>query len=798
MKKDDNPTRQDHSGPDPTVSSSRGTGPDRRQRAEEALKKSEAKLRDALDAAPFPVAIVDLRDDNIEFWSLSAQNLFGHTAPTAAEWYQIAYPDPAYRQEVINRWKPFLETARSSGQVVNTGEYQVTCSNGSVCICELYAAFLNENLIVTFNDVTGRKRAEDALRKSEEKFRDLVEDINDIFFTLDKEGRFTYISPAVQAVLGYSPEEFMARPLGKYIYPEDRPSLIAAFHNVLSGAQRPNEYRVFKKSGEICWIRSSSKPIVVNGVLTGIKGIATDITEQKLAQESLRQSEETHRALVQGMPDIVMRFDRAGRHLFVSDNVHGMSDLRAAQFIGKTHRELGFPETLCQSWEEAIQRLFDGGAAFETEFTLEGKKGLIIFNSRLVPEYDGQGLVTSVLSISRDITAHKQAETEKIKLEGQLQQAQKMESVGRLAGGVAHDFNNMLGIILGHAELAMDRMDPAQPLFADLMEIRKAAERSANLTQQLLAFARKQTVSPKIIDLNETVEGMLKMLRRLIGEDIDLAWLPGAGMWPIKMDVSQIDQIMVNLCVNARDAITDVGRITIETGNRRLDEAFCANQEGLAPGEYALLSVSDNGCGMGKDILDKLFEPFFTTKEIGKGTGLGLATVFGIIKQNNGFINVYSELNHGTTFNIYLPRYVGKTRQMQAEAMAAPIAQGHETILIAEDDSAILEITTIMLEQQGYRVLSANTPGEAIRLAREYADQIHLLVTDVVMPEMNGRDLAKNLLSLYPRMKRLFMSGYTADVIAHHGVLDPGVYFIQKPFRKKDLAAKVREALDSE
>jgi len=755
------------------------------------------------------------------------------------------------------------------------------------------------------------------LRRSEEKFRDLVEDINDIIFTLDKEGRFTYISPAVQAVFGYSPEEFMARPLGKYIYPEDRPSLIAAFHNVLSGAQRPNEYRVFKKSGEICWIRSSSKPIVVNGVLNGIKGIATDITEQKLAQESLRQSEETHRALVQGMPDIVMRFDRAGRHLFVSDNVHGMSDLRAAQFIGKTHRELGFPETLCQSWEEAIQRLFDGGAAFETEFTLEGKKGLIIFNGRLVPEYDAQGLVTSVLSISRDITAHRKteqeyrtlfnemldgfalheiicdkngrpvdyrflainpafgrmtgllaedivgrtvlealpgtepqwietygkvalagepavfedysaqmkkhfavtafrpapnqfaciftditdrkwAEAEKIKLEGQLQQAQKMESVGRLAGGVAHDFNNMLGIILGRAELAMDRMDPAQPLFADLMEIRKAAERSANLTQQLLAFARKQTVSPKIVDLNETVEGMLKMLRRLIGEDIDLAWLPGAGMWPIKMDVSQIDQIMANLCVNARDAITDVGRITIETGNRRLDEAFCANQVGLAPGEYVLLSVNDNGCGMGKDILDKLFEPFFTTKEIGKGTGLGLATVFGIIKQNNGFINVYSELNHGTTFNIYLPRYVGKTRQMQTEALAAPIAQGHETILIAEDDSAILEITATMLEQQGYRVLSANTPGEAIRLAREYADQIHLLVTDVVMPEMNGRDLAKNLLSLYPPMKRLFMSGYTADVIAHHGVLDPGVYFIQKPFRKKDLAAKVREALDSE
>jgi signal transduction histidine kinase/ActR/RegA family two-component response regulator len=363
---------------------------------------------------------------------------------------------------------------------------------------------------------------------------------------------------------------------------------------------------------------------------------------------------------------------------------------------------------------------------------------------------------------------------------------------------IFHDFNNMLAVILGHAEMALLQVDPAQPLHADLEEIRTAAERSANLTRQLLAFARKQTVAPKVLDLNETVAGMLKLLQRLIGENIHLTWQPGANLWPVRVDPSQIDQILANLCVNARDAIADVGTITIETGNAVFDEAYCAAHPDAVPGEYVRLAVSDTGCGMDQDTLAHIFEPFFTTKGVGKGTGLGLATVYGIVKQNNGFITVYSEPGQRTTFTIYLPRQVGKAEQARLAGAAEPALRGQETILLVEDEPVILELTTVMLERQGYTVLAASTPGEAIRLARERAGNIHLLMTDVVMPEMNGRDLAKNLLSLYPQLKHLFMSGYTANVIAYNGVLDEGVYFIQKPFSIKGLAAKVREALDHE
>jgi CheY-like chemotaxis protein len=357
---------------------------------------------------------------------------------------------------------------------------------------------------------------------------------------------------------------------------------------------------------------------------------------------------------------------------------------------------------------------------------------------------------------------------------------------------VAHDFNNMLGIILGYTEMALDQVDPKQPLHANLEEIRKATNRSADLTRQLLAFARKQTVAPKLLDLNETVEGTLKMLRRLIGEDIDLDWRPKTDLWPVKVDPSQIDQILANLCINARDAISGVGKLTIETGNNTFDEDYCATHAYFVPGEYVMLAVSDDGCGLDKETLVHIFEPFFTTKEFGKGTGLGLSTVYGIVKQNNGFINVYSEQGQGTAFSIYLPRHVGKADQIQRYTPVESVAHGHETILLVEDEPSILNMTTMMLERQGYTVLAASTPGEAIRMAREHAGKIHLLMTDVVMPEMNGRDLARNLLSRYPHLKRLFMSEYTANVIAHHGVLDPDVHFIQKPFSIQNLASAVR------
>ena len=413
-----------------------------------------------------------------------------------------------------------------------------------------------------------------------------------------------------------------------------------------------------------------------------------------------------------------------------------------------------------------------------------------------MPFRDKQGTVIGALEFAVDITERKKSEEAREKLQAQLNQAQKMESVGRLAGGVAHDFNNMLGIVLGYTELALERVGSDESLHADLEEIRKAAHRSADLTRQLLAFARKQTIAPKVLDLNAAVEDMLNMLRQLIGEDINLVWKPDRGLWPVNMDPAQIDQVMVNLCINARDAITGVGRIVVETRNTTVDEAYSAQQAGFTPGEYVMLTVSDDGCGMDAETLLSIFDPFFTTKEASSGTGLGLATVYGIVNQNNGFINVYSEPGQGTAFNIYLPRYAAKTEPLPKQVPVQTKELGHETILLVEDEPAILKMTTIMLERHGYTVLKASTPGEAMRMAREYTGRIDLLLTDVIMPEMNGRNLAKNLVSNRPSLKCLFMSGYPANIITKHGVLNEGEHFIQKPFSVNDLGMKLREALE--
>ena len=371
-----------------------------------------------------------------------------------------------------------------------------------------------------------------------------------------------------------------------------------------------------------------------------------------------------------------------------------------------------------------------------------------------------------------------------------------MEAVGQLAGGVAHDFNNMLSVIIGHAELALGHGDLEDALRKNLQEILAAGNRSSDITRQLLAFARKQTIVPRVLDLNEAVEAILKLLRRLIGEDIDLAWIPGVKLWPVKMDPSQIDQILANLCVNARDAITGVGKITIETQCAVLDDAYCAEHRGFSPGEYTMLAVSDSGSGMDKSTMDKIFEPFFTTKGVGKGTGLGLATVYGITKQNKGFINVYSEPGIGTTFKIYMPRHAALSDQVPEDIQEPQSLNGHETILVVEDESLNLELAELMLKRFGYQVLAASSPGKALLAAKNHPGQIDLLLTDMIMPEMNGRELSNEINSLYPNIKCLYMSGYTNNLIVHQGILDKGIHFLQKPFSMQDLAIKVREALD--
>nr|WP_320012283.1 ATP-binding protein [uncultured Desulfobulbus sp.] len=411
------------------------------------------------------------------------------------------------------------------------------------------------------------------------------------------------------------------------------------------------------------------------------------------------------------------------------------------------------------------------------------------------PLTDEGGKIFGVASLVLDCTEKRETEAENRRLQSQLLQVQKMEAIGQLAGGVAHDFNNMLSVILGQSELAMIRTEPGTPFYLNLVEIRKAAERSAQITSQLLAFARKQTLSTKILDLNELIAGMLTMLRRLIGEGIELHWLPGDDLWQVEADPAQIDQIVMNLCVNARDALqSGLGRITVETANRVLDENYCSTHPGFIPGEYTSIIITDNGCGMDKETLNHIFEPFFTTKGVGEGTGLGMATVYGSIKQHKGFINVYSEPGQGTAVTVYLPR-VQQQRTTEQEPVPGIPTGGQETILLVEDDNAVLEMTTSMLQYLGYTVIPANGPNAAIELMERQNPNIDLLLSDVIMPNMNGLDLLNILKKSRPQLRWLFTSGYTGNVIAQHGILEKDTPFIQKPFTTGHLARAVQQAL---
>lgn len=431
---------------------------------------------------------------------------------------------------------------------------------------------------------------------------------------------------------------------------------------------------------------------------------------------------------------------------------------------------------------------------------VRGKKLLAILgvgNKKTHYNANDVWVVEQLAAMAWEAIIRKRTEEENVVLQEQFRQAQKMESIGRLAGGVAHDFNNMLSIIVGYAELGLDKVESNDVLKDDLHEILSAAKRSAEITKQLLTFARRQTISPLVINLNEAIQGMLKMLRRFIGENIELVWKPASDLWHVKMDPVQIDQLLANLCVNSRDAIHDVGTITIETSNVEITDEYCLENSEFVPGEYVRMTITDNGCGMDRETCAKIFEPFYTTKEDGQGTGLGLATVYGIVKQNGGFINVYSELEKGTIFKIYLTRHRAATPDCIRRDVEKEIIKGKgETILVVEDEPAILNMICTMLLKLGYNALPAATPKEALRQATLLESDIQLVITDVIMPEMNGKALSERLLGLHPNLKCLFMSGYTANSIAHHGVLDEEIVFIEKPMTKNDLANKIREVLD--
>jgi PAS domain S-box-containing protein len=524
----------------------------------------------------------------------------------------------------------------------------------------------------------------------------------------------------------------------------------------------------------------------------------TKLLENLILIKQTTESEERFRNVMENVDAVAVQgygFDGTTQYWNkASEKLYGYTRQEA---IGRSLLDLIIPPEMRDDIAEEMRKMAETGRPVPSGELLlmhkDGSRVPVISHHTIV---DVPGRERELFCLDIDITERKQAAAEREKLQEQLNQAQKMEAVGRLAGGVAHDFNNMLGVILGYVEFAFEKIDSSQDLYSDLKEIQKAAQRSADLTKQLLTFARKQIVAPKVLDLNDTVDSMLKMLRRLIGEDINLLWLPAAQLWPIKIDPTQIDQILANLCVNARDAIAGVGKLTIETQIKTLGQTDDVRNTECIPGDYVMLSVTDNGCGMNKETLDNLFEPFFTTKEIGKGTGLGLATIYGIVKQNKGIINVYSEPGQGTTFKIYLPRFHTSEETQEKTLTEKPAPIGDETILLVEDEPAILEMTRRMLERKGYSVVPAATPADAISIADTYVGKIDLLMTDVVMPEMNGRDLAKKITAIFPEIKLLFMSGYSANVITQQGVLNDGVAFMQKPFSMNELAEKIRGILD--
>jgi len=509
-----------------------------------------------------------------------------------------------------------------------------------------------------------------------------------------------------------------------------------------------------------------------------------------LARRELREREEFFSSIVENLPNMVFVKDaRDLRYVMVNQAGEKLLGIPRKNFIGKTDADFFIPEEAAFFTAKDREVLASGQMEDIPEEPLalpDGEK--LILHTKKLPILANNGKPRYLLGISEDITRFR-------KLEEQLFHSQKMEAIGQLAGGVAHDFNNMLGVIIGHTELCLDGAGPDSALRDSLEEIEKAAQRSADLTRQLLTFARRQTVHPRRLDLNETVEGLLKMLRRVIGEQIELTWKPSAAALPVMIDDSQLNQILTNLCVNARDAISGKGKITIETAPEELKPEFCRENSGFLPGRFAVLQVEDTGIGMDAQLQSRVFEPFFTTKGVGQGTGLGLSMVYGIVQQNEGFIRLRSEPGKGTLFRIYLPLRDESGSEEETGDVDRPSQGGSETILLVEDEPSYLRIIRQMLENCGYRVLSAGSPGEAAEISGAYGEPIHLLVTDLVMPEMNGRDLAERLSSERPDMKILFLSGYSGSVLSSHGIRE-GISFLQKPFTIRSLSEKIRQILD--
>jgi PAS domain S-box-containing protein len=808
-----------------------------RQRETLWLQESEYLFRESQRAARLGSYRTDLIANE---WKSSEvlDDLFGIDAsyPRDVEgWLALVHPDERdamarYRQqEVVGDRQTFDR------------EYRVVRkSDGAVrWVHELAATTLDASgapitMIGTIQDITERRRAElerevmheiasgvvtsanlDELLALMHRSLQRVLDANNCFVALHdaKTGRFSF--PYFVDQFDVAPEPAaLSDTCTAYVFRRGEPALItlADFSELqesgevaLVGAQSPSWMGVPLRTPSgmigVLVVQHYEREDVYDEAdlrfLASVGDHAALVIERKLAEAALRDSERELNVILNATADGLLAVGVGGNVLRTNKRFAEMWGIPQAlldsrdddKLLRHVLGQLADPEeflakvkALYDSTEEAndIVRFPDGR----------------VFERYTAPILEGGNPVGRIWSF-RDVSTRERAVAAKAALEDRLRHAERLESVGRLAGGIAHDFNNMLAVILGLADLAVLKVDRADPLHADLAEIRKAASRSADLTRQLLAYARRETIMPQVLDLNDAVEHLLSMLKRLIGEDITVKWEPGSALWPVSMDPSQLGNILTNLCVNARHAIADVGTIALATANCTIDEAFCAEHADAAPGEYVRLTISDTGCGMDEATLKLVFEPFFTTKGVGEGTGLGLSSVYGAVRQNDGFLTVRSVVNTGTTFDIYLPRQPEELKKQRTSGPRTTIsARGQETILVVEDEPSILQLVRRLLEAHGYSVLTASTPDDAMRLAADHSGDIDLLLTDVIMPEMNGRDLAERVRALRPQLKLLFMSGHPADVVASRGLLDPGVSLVEKPFSTDALLRHVRNALD--
>ncbi len=634
-----------------------------------------------------------------------------------------------------------------------------------------------------------RRRAEEEVRRMKDFSEGLIESMMEGILTDDMDGRFTFANAAAAAILGYnSPAELVGQGWAAIVAPDCLAIQAAAAERRSQGLRDRYEVDLIRKDGRRITVEIAGGPRMEGDRQVGTLAVFTDITERKLLEQLLWQT----KVVVEHSPVALFRCDAKApcRMEFVSDNIGRFGHTRDEILTGPLSLyALVHPEDRQRVADELARRAAAGEDTFQLTFRVQARDGTVIWTESYTEAVRADdGTVAHYQGAWLDITERKA-------LEDRLLQAQKMEGIGRLAGGVAHDFNNLLTAISGYANFALETVGQKHPVAADLHGILDAAARAADLTRQLLAFSRKQIFEMKIVDLNDLIRGMGKMLRRLIGEDIDLAIVPGAKPATTRADAAQIEQVLVNLAVNARDAMPDGGTLTIETSNVILDDAYVRTHPGAVLGEYVLIAVTDTGVGMTDEVKSRIFEPFFTTKEPGKGTGLGLSTVFGIVKQHEGNIYVYSEPGVGTTFKVYLRQVAEAAQPLPAQAQEEDLVGGSETVLVTEDDAPVRQMAARILRSLGYTVLEAGNGAEALQAARKCGGRIDLLITDVVMPRMNGRELAQRLAEICPDAKVLYVSGYTENAIAHNHILDEGACFLQKPFARRALARKVREAL---